>query len=244
MTGPAAQAPPAAPGPCLFLYGEAEVAHLAARDAALGRLMARLGPIRRERIPDPFMALAHAIAGQQISGAAHATVWGRLLAAFPVFTPETLAAATPVGLRACGLSLRKGAAIREIARRAMCGELDLPALPALDDNALCARLCALPGVGQWTAEMIMIFSLGRMDVLSLGDFGIRKGLRMLYRKRELSPALVARVKKRYAPYASVASLYLWELAGGAGGPAYSDPARTAARKPARQDAAARAARTR
>ena len=233
MTGPL----PAAA--CLFPYGEAEVAHLAARDAALGRLMEQLGPLRRERIPDLFMALVHAIAGQQISGAAHATVWRRLLAAYPAFTPEALSAATPQDLRACGLSLRKGNSIREIARRATSGELDLAVLPALDDAALCERLCALPGVGLWTAEMIMIFSLARMNVLSMGDFGIRKGLRMLYRKRDLSPALVARLKKRYAPYASVASLYLWELASGAGGPAYTDPARTGARKPARKGAGAR-----
>ena len=247
MTAPLPAGEPGAAGApeaCLFPYGEAEVAHLAARDAALARLMEQLGPIRRERIPDPFMALAHAIAGQQISGAAHATVWRRLLAAYPAFTPEALAAASPEDLRACGLSLRKGNSLREIARRAASGELDLAALPTLDDATLCERLCALPGVGLWTAEMIMIFSLARMNVLSMGDFGIRKGLRMLYRKRELSPALVARVRKRYAPYASVASLYLWALAGGAGGPAYADPAQTTARKPARQGAAARAGRTR
>lgn len=210
--------------------GEAEMAHLARRDRALGRLMERLGPLRRERIPDPFMALVHAIAGQQISGAAHATVWGRLLAAFPSFTPRALAAAAPEDLRACGLSLRKGGYICETARRAASGELDLASLSALDDEALAGRLCDLPGVGLWTAEMVMIFSLERRNILSLGDFGIRKGLRMLYGKRELTPAFVARCKQRYAPCASVASLYLWELAGGAAGPDYTDPAARPARK--------------
>ena len=207
------------------------MAHLAGRDPALRRLMAALGPLRRERIPDPFMALAHAVAGQQISGAAHATVWKRLLGAFPRFTPETLAAASPEDLRACGLSLRKAGYIREIARRAARGEPDLAGLAALDDAALCEALCALPGVGPWTAEMLMIFCLGRKDVLSLGDFGIRKGLRMLYNKRELTPAFLARCKKRYSPCASVASLYLWALAGGAGGPDYADPAQK--KKPAK-----------
>lgn len=218
-------APGAAPEPCLVRYTAADTAHLAARDAALGRLVDAVGPIRRERIPEPFMALVHAIAGQQISAAAHATVWRRIVAAFPLFTPERLAAAAPEVLRACGLSARKAGHVREIARRAACGVLDLAALPALDDATLCARLCELPGVGLWTAEMVMIFCLERKNVLSAGDFGIRKGLRMLYRKRELTPAFIARCKKRYSPCASVASLYLWALAGGACGADYADPAR-------------------
>ena len=212
------------PEPCLVRCTAAEMAHLAARDAALGRLMDAVGPLRRERIPDPFMALVHAIAGQQISAAAHATVWRRLLEAFPRFTPDRLAGAAPEELRACGLSARKAGHVRELARRATCGELDLASLPALEDAALCARLCELPGVGLWTAEMVMIFCLERRNVLSAGDFGIRKGLRMLYRKRELTPAFIARCKKRYSPCASVASLYLWALAGGAGGADYADPA--------------------
>lgn len=218
------------PKVCFFRYSDEETAHLAARDAALGRLMAAVGPIRRARIPDPFMALVHAIAGQQISAAAHASVWRRLLDAFSRFTPDRLAVAAPEELRACGLSLRKAGYIREIARRAACGELDLTVLSSFDDAALCAQLCALPGVGLWTAEMVMIFCLERKDVLSLGDFGIRKGLRMLYRKRELTPAFVARCKKRYSPCASVASLYLWALAGGACGADYADPAQAAAQK--------------
>ena len=234
---------PVGAGPCLFFPTEDEMAQLAARDPVLGRLMAALGPLARERLPEPFMALAHAIAGQQISGAAHASVWRRLREAFPRFTPARLAEAAPEELRACGLSLRKAANIREIARRAHLGELDLAALPALDDAALCATLCELPGVGLWTAEMLMIFCLGRKDVLSLGDFGIRKGLRMLYNKRELTPAFLARVRKRYAPLASVASLYLWALAGGAGGPDYTDPAqkkKNANSRPARKSAGATA----
>lgn len=215
----------AAPEPCFVRYTAAETAHLAARDAALGRLMDAVGPIRRERIPEPFMALVHAIAGQQISAAAHATVWRRIVAAFPLFTPDRLAAAVPEALRACGLSARKAGHVREIARRAACGELEFASLSALEDAALCARLCELPGVGPWTAEMVMIFCLERKNVLSLGDFGIRKGLRMLYHKRELTPAFLARCKKRYAPCASVASLYLWALAGGACGADYVDPTR-------------------
>lgn len=222
---------------CFIEATEAEIARLASRDQALARLMERVGPLRRERLPNPFTALVNAIAGQQISGAAHASVWRRLREAFPDFTPETLAAAAPEALRACGLSLRKAGHIREIARRALCGELDLAGLDDLDDAALCAALCELPGVGQWTAEMLMIFSLGRRDVLSLGDFGIRKGLRMLYNKRELTPAFLARVRKRYSPCASAASLYLWALAGGAGGPDYSDPARPQKKKAAGGQAA-------
>lgn len=207
-----------------------EVAHLASRDAALGRLMAAVGPIRRERVPDPFMAIVHAIAGQQVSAAAQAAVWRRLRAAFPAFTPESLSLAAPEELRACGLSLRKAGYIGNIASRAASGDLDLAGLAHLDDEALCAGLCQLPGVGRWTAEMLMIFCLGRKNVLSAGDLGIQRGLRMLYHKREASATLLARCKKRYAPFASAASLYLWALAEGAGGAAYADPAREKPKK--------------
>lgn len=212
---------------------EEELAYLASRDARLGELIALVGPIRRERLPDPFMAIVHAIVGQQVSAAAQASVWRRMREAFPVFTPENLAQAVPEKLRALGLSFRKAGYIANIASLAASGELDLAGLSFLDDESLCQRLCQLPGIGQWTAEMLMIFCLGRKNVLSAGDLGIQRGLRMLYQKRETSAALLERCKKRYSPFASAASLYLWALAGGAGGEAYPDPARTLKQKPKR-----------
>lgn len=197
-----------------FRYGETEIAWLSARDEALGRLMAAVGPIRREVIPEFFTGLCHAIVGQQISSRVHAAVWGRVARAVTPFTPATVAGMEAQELRALGMSLRKAAYLRGIAARILAGELDLDSLRALDDEALLARLCALPGVGRWTAEMVMLFTLERKDILSFGDYGIRRGLCLLHGHRSLTPFLYRRWRRRYSPCGSVASLYLWALAGG------------------------------
>ena len=125
---------------------EEELAYLASRDARLGELIALVGPIRRERLPDPFMAIVHAIVGQQVSAAAQASVWRRMREVFPVFTPENLAQAVPEKLRALGLSFRKAGYIANIASLAASGELDLAGLSFLDDESLCQCLCQLPGI--------------------------------------------------------------------------------------------------
>jgi len=134
------------------------------------------------------------------------------------------AAALPAeAIRDCGASGRKAQYILEAARQFAEGRLDPAALASLPDEAVCAQLQTLPGVGRWTAEMLLLFSLQRPDVLSFGDFGIRRGLRMLYRHRELTPALFQRYRRRFSPYGSTASLYLWAVAGGAL-PELTDPA--------------------
>lgn len=97
----------------------------------------------------------------------------------------------------------------------MSGELDVEALRALPDEAVCAELSRLPGVGVWTAEMLMTFSLQRPNVMSYGDLAIQRGLRMLYRHRAIDRDRFEKYRRRYAPYATVASLYLWAVAGGA-----------------------------
>ena len=95
------------------------------------------------------------------------------------------------------------------------GSLDLTRLSAMPDNEICTCLSRHKGVGVWTAEMLMTFSMQRPDILSWDDLAIQRGLRMLYRHRKITPALFAKYKRRYSPYASVASLYLWAIAGGA-----------------------------
>ncbi len=200
--------------PC-FAYTETELAALAGKDRALARLIDEIGPIRREIIPDLFMALVHAIIGQQISMKAQKTVWERAKIALAPLTPEHLAAMPTEAIRACGLSERKATYIREIALAVVRGDLNLDELHRLDDDEVRARLSALRGIGIWTAEMLMIFSMQRKDILSRDDLAIQRGLRMLYRHRTITPTLFARYRKRYSPYASIASLYLWALAGGA-----------------------------
>lgn len=206
-----------------FAYDERAVAYLTRRDKRLGEVMARLGPLRREVMPDLFAALAHAIVGQQVSMTVQRTLWQRLCAALGAVTPAAVLAASPEELRVLGLSGRKVEYIREAAQAVVDGRLDVEALRGMEDAAVCAALVGLRGVGLWTAEMLLLFSLQRQDVLSYDDLAIRRGLRMLYRHKEVDRERFARYRRRFSPYGSVASLYLWAVAGGAL-PELRDPA--------------------
>ena len=206
-----------------FEYGEAEIAYLKKRDPILGAAIDEIGYIRREVTPDIFTALVNSIVGQQISTKAHITVWARMQERFAPLTPERVFALSEEDLQVCGISFRKAAYIREIAASVLDGRLDLECLQRQTDAEVCERLVRIKGVGVWTAEMLMIFSMRRPDILSKDDLAIVRGLRMLYRHREITPQLFAKYKRRYSPYASVASLYLWAVAGGAC-PCLTDPA--------------------
>ncbi|MDO5484618.1 MAG: DNA-3-methyladenine glycosylase 2 family protein [Desulfovibrionaceae bacterium] len=207
---------------CFAVHPEA-VAYLARRDKRLAWVMGQMDVPQRELMPDTFAALMHAIVGQQISGRAQAAVWARLQSGLGEVTPDAVHRAEAEALRGYGLSARKAGYMKEAAARIVHGELDLAALHSLPDEAVCAALTSLPGVGRWTAEMLLIFSLERPDVLSYGDFGIQRGLRMLYRHRQIDRARFARYRRRYSPYASLASFYLWAIAGGSI-PGLTDPA--------------------
>ena len=195
-----------------FCYGRAETDYLASRDPVLGAAIDRIGHIDREVFPDLFEALINSIAGQQISGKALATVWARLCAAVGAVTPENLLAAGEERLRACGFSGRKVNYMLSAARAVADGALNIHSLVEKDDQEVIRTLTALPGVGRWTAEMLLTFSLQRPDVLAYDDFGIRKGLCRLYGLDSVSKAQFAEYRARYAPYATVAALYLWHIA--------------------------------
>ena len=145
---------------------------------------------------------------------------GRLLGEV---TPQALLAQPQTALQALGLSARKVDYMRGIARQVVDGELDLPGMAALEDAEVCRRLAALRGIGVWTAEMLLLFSLQRPDILSYDDLAIRRGLRMLYRHKEMPRERFERYRRRFSPYGSLASLYLWAIAGGAL-PELDDPA--------------------
>lgn len=199
----------------VFTYGETEIRCLEERDPVLGAAMDRIGPIKREVIPDLFEALVHSIVGQQIATKAQAAIWARLKERFGILTPSLLLSLEPGALREWGIPLRKEQYIREAAEKIAAGELDLAAVEKLDDDAFCAALSQLKGVGVWTAEMLLIFSLQRPDVLSRDDLAIQRGLRMLYGRPSISDREFDRIRRRYSPYATVASLYLWAIAAGA-----------------------------
>ena len=209
--------------PQYFAYGTTETDYLCRKDKRLARVIERVGPIRREVRPDLFDALMHAIVGQQIATKAQQTVWGRLVQALGQVTPATVDGTGSEALQRLGLSFRKVGYMKGAARKALLGELDVEALRHMDDASVSAALCRLDGVGVWTAEMLMLFSLQRPDVLSFGDLAIHRGLRMVYRHKKVSRERFEVYRRRFSPYCSVASLYLWAVAGGAL-PELADPA--------------------
>jgi methylated-DNA-[protein]-cysteine S-methyltransferase len=196
------------------------VAHLRAADPALARLIDAVGPcrLRLKRTPGIFGALAEAIVYQQLNGRAAATIYARLCALFPRPqagpTAEHILRASDAKLRGAGLSRPKLLALRDLARRASAGEIPtLAEARGMDDEAIVERLTAVRGVGRWTAEMLLIFRLGRPDVLPVDDYGIRKGFAVALRKRDLPERLdVERRGARWRPYRTVASWYLWRAA--------------------------------
>jgi DNA-3-methyladenine glycosylase II len=194
-----------------FRYGNMEIGHLRKRDKKLGEAIDEIGLIERKVTPDLFTALVGSVASQQISAKAAETVWRRMEERFGVITPEVIAAADPESIQQCGMSMRKAGYIKGIGEAVMDGRLDPGGLRELSDDEVIARLSALNGVGIWTAEMILIFSMERPDVVSWGDLAIRRGMMKLYGLETLDRAAFDRYRKRYSPYGSVASLYLWEI---------------------------------
>jgi DNA-3-methyladenine glycosylase II len=200
----------------MFLeYGKKETDYLKDRDKRLGEVIEIIGPVEREAEDDLFACLVKSIVGQQISTAAQVTIWGRIHEALGCVTPKTVCVAGTERLQQQGISFRKAEYIRELADKVCGGELDLDALSAKSDKEITTELSALRGIGVWTAEMMLTFCLRRPDVLSYGDLAIRRGMRMLYHHRNVERKLFEKYRRRYSPYGSVASLYLWEIAGGA-----------------------------
>lgn len=200
----------------IFKYGKEEITILKAKDRRLAEIIEKVGLVEREVIPDLFSALVNSIVGQQISTKAHATIWDRMLTevGYPM-TPERIDAIDAGTLQKFGITFRKAEYIKKAARKVIDGELDIKRLQELPDDEVCAELIKLDGIGVWTAEMLMIFSMQRPDVLSYGDLAILRGMRMVYHHRKITKEMFARYKRRLSPCASVASLYFWAVAGGA-----------------------------
>ncbi|MDP4127149.1 MAG: DNA-3-methyladenine glycosylase [Bacillota bacterium] len=195
----------------IFKYGQIEIEYLKSRDKKLGAAIEKIGMIKREVIPDPFSALVSSIVSQQISKKAAETIWNRLSNLTGSITPQSIAKVNLSEIQSCGMTIRKAGYIKGIANAAISGEVNFGALYTLTDGEIIKRLSALNGVGVWTAEMLLIFSLCRPDVVSYGDLAIRRGMMNVYGLKELPKEKFDRYRKRYSPYGSVASLYLWEL---------------------------------
>ena len=190
--------------------------HLAAIDPEWAALIGRVGPcgLKPDRSAQPFEALVRAIAHQQVHGRAAEAILGRMLALFPDATfpaPEAIAALDDAAMRACGFSGSKTAAIRDIARGAAAGIVPTRAAAArMSDARLIERLVSLRGVGRWTVEMLLIFTLGRPDILPVDDFGVREGYRKLKGLAvQPTPKALAVLGLPWAPHRSTAAWYLW-----------------------------------
>lgn len=192
----------------------AAVRHLKRADPKLRRIIERVGPYRPRRGDEGehFDHLVRAIVYQQLAGAAAATIHGRLLALYgnkhP--TPAQLLATRPAALRRAGLSPQKLGYIVDLARKVAAGAVALDALPDHADEAVIEALTQVKGVGTWTAQMFLMFRLGRPDVLPVQDLGIQKAMRRVYGLRAMpSPARMEKIAAAWRPYRTVACWYLW-----------------------------------
>ena len=194
-----------------FKYGLQETEYLKKRDRLLGAVIDRMGPLECEVMTDMFSALVFSIVSQQISSKAADTVWNRLKDQMGVVRPEQILAADPNTIQSCGMTFRKAGYIQGIAEAVICDRIDFSALYTLSDHDVIKQLSSLQGVGRWTAEMLLIFTLHRPDVVSYDDLAIRRAMMKLYGLDSLTRERFQMYRRRYSPYGSVASLYLWEL---------------------------------
>ena len=193
------------------------VATLRDGDPVMARLIDEHGAVvkrdlKRERPGDAYGALLRSIVGQQLSTKAARTIYGRLTDLFDGHapTPRQLLAADPDAIRAAGLSRPKIAYLRDLAQHVEEGTLELERLPELPDEEVTAQLTAIKGLGQWTADMFLMFHLGRPDILPVGDQGIRRAAQVEYRLRKLPDAKrLEKLARPWRPYRTLACLYLW-----------------------------------
>ncbi len=195
----------------IFRYGQRETDYLKSRDQYLAQAIDHIGVIERPVIPQLFPALVNSIVSQQVSMKAADTVWERMLQNVGEITPQNIAWLPAEKIQQCGITMKKAFYIKNAASKIISGDFDIDELPGLPDSEVVKRLVSLKGIGIWTAEMLMIFSMQRPDIVSWNDLAIRRGMMMLYRQDTLSRDEFEQYRRSYSPYGSVASLYLWEL---------------------------------
>ena len=198
-----------------FEYGETEISYLRNKDKKLSEVIDQIGFIKRETDTDLFSSVVHHIIGQQISTKAQATIWQRMRDALGEVNAESILAAGEDRLQSIGMTFRKVEYITDFAEKVHSGVFDLEAVSQMSDEDAIKELSGLKGIGVWTAEMILLFCMQRPDIFSYDDLAIQRGLRMVYHHRKIDRKLFEKYRRRFSPYCSVASLYLWAVAGGA-----------------------------
>lgn len=198
-----------------FEYGETELAYLRQKDKRLCEVIDRIGPIRRAVDTDLFSSVVHHIIGQQISTKAQATIWQRMQDDLGDVNAETILSAGIPRLQSLGMTFRKAEYITDFAEKIHTGAFDLEAVKHMNDEDAIRALSSLKGIGVWTAEMILLFCMQRPNIFSYDDLAIQRGLRMIYHHRSIDRKLFEKYRRRFTPFCSVASLYLWAVSCGA-----------------------------
>ena len=196
----------------LISYGADEIAHLSKRDGKLCKYIYKICFVERECFDDLFSGLCYSIINQQLSMKAADRLYDKIRDEVGEIVPENMLSASL--LFGCGLSHAKADCLALCAVKFRGGELSADALSEMSDDEVMKTLTEIRGIGAWTAEMTMIFCLGRSDVLSLSDYGIRKGLSVLHGMDIKDQAAMRKFKKLYSPYGTTASVYLWEISKG------------------------------
>jgi DNA-3-methyladenine glycosylase II len=190
--------------------------HLSRRDAVLKKLIRAVGPCTLRTTDDHFGTLVRSIVSQQISTKAAIAISGRLVQALGRrgLRPKSILDAEDVLLRTAGLSANKARSLRDLAEKCLAREVPLGKLPDMDDEAVIEALTLVHGIGRWTAEMFLIFSLGRLDVLPIGDYGLRAGVRKQYKLRDLPDKdKLTTLAEPWRPYRSVGTWFIWRSFG-------------------------------
>lgn len=195
-----------------FEYGETEITYLKSKCEKLAVVISAAGMLCRKVEPDLFKALVLSIVGQQISTKAATTVYSRLENLVKEITANKILAKTDDEIKACGFSYRKVGYLKGMCEAVSSEKLDLEKMIDMSDDQVISELVKLNGIGVWSAEMFLIHSLKRPDVLSFGDLVIRKGIMKLHDLDDISEKDFKKYKKLYSPYGTTAALYLWDLA--------------------------------
>ncbi len=198
---------------------QAAVAHLRAADPTLARIIEAVGPLTLEPRDGSFRSLSRAIFFQQLAGPAARAILNRVLQTLGAgeeawYTPKQLLAATDEQLRAAGLSRQKMAYLRDLSQRFAAGELNEDDFGHLEDEDVIQRVSTVKGIGRWTGEMFLIFTLGRADVLPVDDLGVRRGMQIAYGLGDLpKPDEMRRIAEPWRPYRSAGTWYMWRSLG-------------------------------
>jgi DNA-3-methyladenine glycosylase II len=195
-----------------FKIGDSILQALCFSDKRLALLIKTIGDYHLDLRTDYFPSLIRSIIGQQLSVSVARTIWQRAETLCGDVTPQVITALNDDEFKKIGISAKKVSYLKDLSQKVLDGAIDLEKLTSLPDNEVIERLVRVKGIGRWTAEMFLIFSLGRLDILSLGDLGLKRAIQWLYGLKK-SPAerTMKLYAKKWVPYRTVASLYLWEV---------------------------------